>query len=334
VINILGRVAFNSESSIIVPLRIDNKIIGVVRFCSTREQDNDFKFKYYISIVELIAEKISELVRQERTLEELNKEKLLLKMGAEVFEMASYSRELYTNVVYVTPAFNHIFDLEPNENLDTLHIKELISQEPLRTINGYSNIISKNCANTLNDCEKEYFSYITDASNRMREQIDGLLKHSRIGQKKQMELVDMNDLLKNVISDLKSSIDSSKAVLLIRDLPDIFGYATELRLLLINLIGNAIKFMQPDICPIIEIGSCEDKEHYYTFYVKDNGIGISEENIKKIFNLFTRLNKRSEFEGTGIGLTHCKKIVQLHNGEISVQSELGKGSTFSFAIKK
>jgi len=422
--DILGRVAFKSESSIIVPLRINNKIIGVVRFCSTQELDDDYKFKFYVSIVELIAEKIAKLVQQNRLSKELNKEKLLLKMGAEVFEMASYSRVIRDNIVYVTPAFGHIFELV-NKNVESLHINELINildqkvieedkpdfykniektktqniepfeyrirtscgkikwlrhqirfdeghsyvlgvvqnitpikqaqeklqiknaeleqfayatahdlQEPLRTINGFCKILTKTCEDKLSESDKEYFSYMIQASNRMREQIEGLLRHSRIGQKRQMELVNMNNLLINVLSDLKGRIDSSKATIIIRDLPDVFGYGTELRLLLLNLIGNALKFIQPGISPTIEVGYCEAKAHYHTFYVKDNGIGISEENIQKIFNLFARLNRRSEFGGTGIGLAHCKKIAHLHNGEICVRSKLGKGSTFSFAIKK
>lgn len=422
--NILGRVAFKSQSSIIVPLRIDNKIIGVVRFCSIQEQEDDYKFKFYISIVELIAEKIAKLVQQNRLSKELNKEKLLLKMGAEVFEMASYSRVVSDNIVYVTPAFGHIFELV-DKNIESLHINELINildqkvieedkpdfnkniertktqniepfeyrirtscgkikwlrhqirfdeehtyvlgvvqnitpikqaqeklqikntelkqfayatahdlQEPLRTINGFCQVLSKTCANKLNGRDKEYFSYMIDASNRMRDQIDGLLQHSCIGRKRQMELVNMNTLLLNVLCDLQARIDSSKATIVIRDLPDIFGYSTELRLLLLNLIGNAVKFMKPSVNPVIEIGYSNIRSHYHTFYVKDNGIGISKENLKKIFTLFARLNRRSEFNGTGIGLAHCKKIVHLHDGEIFVRSELGKGSTFSFAIKK
>lgn len=423
--NVLGRVAFKSESSIIVPLKVDNEIIGVVRFCSTKEYKPNFKFKYYISIVELIAERISKLIKNERTAKELNKKKLLLKMGAEVFEMASYSRSLSNDIVYVTPEFSQIFDLEFDEKKDTLHIKELISiidgkvidedkqwyyknvqeiktkniepfeyrirtrcgkikwlrhhlqfdelhkdvlgviqnitpvkqvqerlqtknteleqyayatahdlQEPLRTIEGYSNILIEACKNKLNRTEKEYFSYIVKASNRMKEQIDGLLNHSKIGGKKQMELVNMNNLLSNVLSDLKCNITKTKAVIIVRDLPDVFGYATELRLMLLNLIGNTLKFKQPGKSPTIEIGYNEAKEHYWTFYIKDDGIGISKQNIKKIFNLFARLNKRSEFEGTGIGLTHCKKIANLHGGEIYVHSELDKGSIFNFTIKK
>jgi len=423
--NVLGRVAFKSESSIIVPLRIDNKIIGVVRFCSTREHKNNYKFRYFVSIVELIAERISKLVKNERTVRELNKKKLLLKMGAEVFQIASYSRSLSNDKVYVTPAFSQIFDIEFDEKKDTLLINELISiiddkvieedkewyyknvkeiktkntkpfeyrirtrcgkikwlrhhlqfdkglkdilgviqnitplkqvqeklqiknaeleqfayatahdlQEPLRTINGYSNILMETCTDKLSSTDKEYFSFMIDASKRMKAQIDGLLNHSRIGMQKQMELVDMNNLLTNVLADLKSRIDSSNAVIIVRDLPDVFGYAIELRMLLLNLIGNALKFRQLSINPIIEVGYGQTNTHYWAFYVKDNGIGISKQNIKKIFNLFARLNKRSEYEGTGIGLTHCKKIANLHNGEIDVESELGKGSTFSFTIKK
>jgi len=422
---VLGRIAFKSESSIIVPLTINDKIIGVVRFCSTKEHDDDFKFKYYISIVELIAEKIGELVRQEKILKELKKEKLLLKMGAEVFEMASYSRVLHNNEVYVTPAFSHIFDLKIHNDKKLLHINELINildekiidedkswfyenigrsnakninpfeyrirtqcggikwlrhqlrfdkenncilgviqnitpikqaqekleiknteleqfayatahdlQEPLSTINGYCKVLTKTCADKLNKTEKEYFSYMINASNRMREQIDGLLMHSRIGCKKQMELLNMNSLLINVLTDLRSSLNASRTVIIVRDLPDVFGYATEMHLLLLNLISNAIKFTNPSTKPTIEIGYCGIDSHYHTFYVKDNGIGISRENVKKIFKLFARLNKRSEFNGTGIGLAHCQKIVHLHRGKIFVQSELGKGSTFSFTIKK
>lgn len=161
--------------------------------------------------------------------------------------------------------------------------------------------------------------------------IKNLLDYSRLGRQREISKVNCNLLVSDIIEDLNSSIKQNKATVEYSDLPIIDAYPTELRLLFQNLISNAIKFSKKDIPPEVSIRA-KKKDHAWKFYVKDNGIGIPEQFQKKIFSIFQRLHSENEYEGTGIGLAHCHKIVGMHGGEIGVKSKLGKGSTFFFTI--
>jgi len=127
------------------------------------------------------------------------------------------------------------------------------------------------------------------------------------------------------------AIEDVKPIITNDHLPVIKGYETEIRLLFQNLISNAIKFRKPGAIPVIHIG-CKDTPAEWTFCVKDNGIGIDHKYLKKIFQIFQKLHLSSEYEGSGIGLAHCAKIVELHGGKIWVESAPGKGSTFYFSL--
>ena len=133
-----------------------------------------------------------------------------------------------------------------------------------------------------------------------------------------------------ILQDLATKIKETNTTIDVDVLPEIKGYETELRMLFQNLISNAIKFGTPGIAPKIKISAKE--EDGWTFYIQDNGIGIAEKHKDKIFNVFQRLHSKSEFEGSGIGLAHCKKIIDLHYGDIWVESKPGEGSTFCFTI--
>ena len=158
-----------------------------------------------------------------------------------------------------------------------------------------------------------------------------MLDYSRLGQSAEIKEIDCNKLVHNVCDDLSYLIESSNAKIHVAELPTLRGYETELRLLFQNLIANAIKFRKPNVEPEISI-TVEKYKKKWKFEVKDNGIGIDHDYFQKIFNIFQRLHRSSEYDGTGIGLAHCRKIVELHNGEIGVESELDKGSTFYFII--
>jgi light-regulated signal transduction histidine kinase (bacteriophytochrome) len=129
---------------------------------------------------------------------------------------------------------------------------------------------------------------------------------------------------------LKDSIENNNAVLHIHTMPKINTNKTLINELFINIINNALKY-RDEKDPIIEVGYKEDLDSY-VFYIKDNGIGIKEEDFSKIFILFSRLHNKNTYSGTGIGLAHCKKIVEIHKGKIWLESEVGVGSTFYFSI--
>lgn len=204
-------------------------------------------------------------------------------------------------------------------------------QEPLRTISSFSDILYEEYHDKLDSNAKQLFLFIKKATRRMSSLIKNLLDYSQLGRQREISKVNCNLLVNDIIEDLNSTIKQNKATIKQSNLPIINAYPIELRLLFQNLISNAIKFSKKDVSPQISI-KAKKKDHVWEFYVKDNGIGIPEQFQKKIFSIFQRLHPENEYEGTGIGLAHCQKIVGMHGGEIGVKSKPGKGTTFFFTI--
>ena len=204
-------------------------------------------------------------------------------------------------------------------------------REPVLTIKNYLNILFEDYGESLDAGARRYSDTILSALNRMETLIAGLLDYARLSSPKEFETVDLNQSMKNVLLSLDSLVKNSQATITVGKLPTISGYPTEIELLLQNLITNGIKFRKPDRVPVIEIKS---KKHgrAWIFSVRDNGIGIDPEYIEEVFVMFKRLHPRKTFEGTGIGLSHSRKIVELHNGKIWAESEPGEGSVFYFTI--
>jgi light-regulated signal transduction histidine kinase (bacteriophytochrome) len=169
----------------------------------------------------------------------------------------------------------------------------------------------------------------------MKALINDLLDFSRLDTKaKAMQLTDFNEILDDVTHNLKVAIKESKTQIeIISKMPALIVDSTQISQLFQNLINNAIKFRNQDITPLIKI-SAEEQPNQWVFKISDNGIGIGKEYYERIFIIFQRLNNRVEYPGTGIGLAICKKIVERHGGQIWLESEVGKGSTFFFSIKK
>lgn len=205
-------------------------------------------------------------------------------------------------------------------------------QEPLRMVTSYLQLLSKRYKDKLDDDANEFIYYAVDGSNRMRVLINSLLEYSRVNRLKPFEEINTKALLKNVFQDLNDQIKESKTTIKTNTLFDIYGDPVLISRLFQNLIANAIKFKSTKRPQIII--SCEKKRNEYLFSVKDNGIGIQKEYQEKVFVIFQRLHSKEKYPGTGIGLAICKKIVERHNGKIWIESELGKGSTFYFTIKR
>ncbi len=206
-------------------------------------------------------------------------------------------------------------------------------QEPLRTVMNFTSLFKNEYEEQLDENATIYLTFIAQASNRMSLLIKGLLDYSRIGSKRETVSVDCTQLLKELEIDLHTSIKESGTTFVTDNLPTIKAYKTELRMLFQNLISNAIKFRKKDVPPLITITG-KNKNDFWEFSIEDNGIGIADKNKEKVFSIFQRLHSKDEYEGTGIGLAHCQKIVDLHEGDIWVTSELNKGSVFNFTIKK
>jgi PAS domain S-box-containing protein len=206
-------------------------------------------------------------------------------------------------------------------------------QEPLRTVSGFVELLKRHYKEHADENVNKYINYITDASDRMRRLVQDLLDYSRLGRERILEVIDCNSLVQDVLSDLTMAIQESQAVISIDALPVISGYTTEMKQLFQNLVSNSLKFRKPGEPPVIKI-SVVPKEEHWQFSITDNGIGIDEKYWDRIFVIFQRLHTKNEYEGTGIGLAHCKKITELHSGKIWVNSVPGEGATFYFTIRK
>ncbi|HXB09677.1 MAG TPA: ATP-binding protein [Puia sp.] len=206
-------------------------------------------------------------------------------------------------------------------------------QEPLRTISGFVDLLKKEYREKLDGNGQLYMNYLSQASDRMKVLIKDLLDYSRIGREKAAMPVDCNQLLDEVLADLGKSIRESGAHITTSSLPALRAYPTELKLLFQNLIANSIKFRHPDRSPEVSVAATQDNGKWL-FTVSDNGIGIEKQFLERIFIIFQRLHTRAQYEGSGIGLAHCKKIVEFHQGQIWADAEPGIGSRFTFTISK
>ncbi|MCE3281804.1 MAG: hypothetical protein K0Q66_541 [Chitinophagaceae bacterium] len=204
-------------------------------------------------------------------------------------------------------------------------------QEPLNTVSGFVKLLNNSYKDKLDAEGIKYLTFITEASDRMRHLIKALLDYSRIGTNHQPEMVDCNKLVRDIIADIGALIREKDVKVNYENLPTLKAYPVELKMLLQNLINNAIKFQEKGKTPEVTVSASENGQGW-NFAVKDNGIGIKKESWEKIFVIFQRLHLRSEYDGTGIGLSQCSKIAAMHNGKIWVDSEYGKGSTFYFTI--
>lgn len=204
-------------------------------------------------------------------------------------------------------------------------------KEPVRTILSYLELFREEYLPPASGMGATYIDIIQQCAERMQQLINGILEYSLIGAKRRLTSVDLNVVLSEVERDLYESLKSTGSVINRHSLPIVAGYGTELRQLFQNLISNAIKFRKENEPAIITI-SASFRHSLWTFVVEDNGIGFDPRFTKRIFQLFQRLNHRSKYEGTGIGLSYAKKIVGLHNGEIWAESTPGKGSRFFFTI--
>jgi PAS domain S-box-containing protein len=204
-------------------------------------------------------------------------------------------------------------------------------QEPLQTTSSFVDLLLKQYNGRLDEKADKYLQYIGQATDRMQVLITDLLDYSKIGSKERVNQVDCNEVLSEVIHDLDTVIKETGAEIRANILPVVRGCRVEIKQLFQNLAFNAIKFRQKNIPMHLTISARQEKDSWQ-FSFADNGIGIAKEHNERIFVIFQRLHNRNHYKGSGIGLSHCKKIVQLHKGRIWLESEIGKGTTFYFTI--
>lgn len=203
---------------------------------------------------------------------------------------------------------------------------------PLHNIINFSGLLTQQIATEDKEGIEQSLSFIQEGGERMMDLIEGILEYSKLAssRKDNRRYINLNDLVTEVAQSMLATLQENNVKLEISTLPQIFSNPTELFLLIKNFIENAIKYNDTD-SPLIKIYA-KKKQQTYSLFICDNGIGIPKEYFNNIFTMFTRLHNHQKYKGTGLGLSTCKKIVEELDGEILVESHLGKGTTFEIKL--
>ncbi len=289
-------------------------IAGFFRDVTQRKLAEDVLRKHRRHLEELVQERTSEL-------EKINKQ-----LEAELEYRRKMEKTLKLQTIELT-----------RSNAELEHFAYIAShdlQEPIRKVASFTELLQERYQGKIDEKADKFIAYIVDGTTRMKKLINDLLTYSRVGTSQvQVEEVDLSDALKAAMSNLEKAIRESNARITHARLPLIMANETRMVQLFQNLIGNA-KLFRGKIPPVIDI-SCEvidDAPCGWKFAVSDNGIGIPAEEFDRIFMMFHRLHGRGEYEGTGIGLPICKKIVERQGGQIWVESLPENGTTFYFTL--
>jgi light-regulated signal transduction histidine kinase (bacteriophytochrome) len=208
-------------------------------------------------------------------------------------------------------------------------------QEPLHKIIAFGDLLSSHSSSMIDDKGRDYLGRMLGAAGRMRRLIEDLLKFSRISTREEtFETLDLGVVVREVIQDLELRISETGAQFEIGPLPVIEGSHIQMREVFQNLIGNALKFRKTNEAPNIQIKGRDFGTHSVEIEVSDNGIGFDEKFLERIFRPFERLHRRTEYDGSGIGLAICQKVISRHGGRIFARSAPGKGSTFVITLPK
>lgn len=216
------------------------------------------------------------------------------------------------------------------------HVASHDLKEPLRKIKIYSTLLSDEFGSQFSDKARTYLAKIQNASDRMMQMMEGVLRYAGMdGNLQSIENIDLNEILDSIEMDLEIVIEKKKALIRRDHLPLIQGYQVLIYQLFYNLFSNALKFSRADIQPVIEItytNTIKDNLPFNQFTIQDNGIGFEQANSEKIFYSFARLNAREDYEGTGLGLSLCKKIVIRHQGYIFANGKPNGGAAFTVLL--
>jgi light-regulated signal transduction histidine kinase (bacteriophytochrome) len=226
------------------------------------------------------------------------------------------------------------------ELVDFAYVASHDLQEPLRKIEAFGDRLFKKYRSSLPEDGQMFVDRMQSAAGRMRQLINDLLSYSRITTKASpFARIALNDVLAGVLSDLQIRIEETHATIDVDELPVIEADASQMRQLFQNLIGNALKFRKKDIGPVITVKAAIQWAHALrnsgpaaVITIEDNGIGFEPQFKEQIFNIFQRLHSRNEYEGTGIGLATCRKIVERHQGLIEASGRPGEGALFTITV--
>jgi len=293
--------------------------------------------RFKVSVFVELYRKTRQLVQQEKKLKAINQS---LEKEVEERKISETKIKLLNEQLMQ----NNLNLKTTNEELDRFaYVASHDLQEPLRKIQLFSDKIARQVNGNLESPVAENLQKITKASERMQLLINDLLKFSRHTQSKEdFVSLDLNNTLQDVINDIEVELDKKNGKVVFKKLPTIWAIPSQMQQLFQNLITNSLKFCKPDCEPYIEIyserlvvkgeGAEELNRVMHRIYFKDNGIGFDPKYAEEIFVVFKRLHSYHEFEGSGIGLSICKKIVEKHNGAIEAKGRLNEGATFIITL--
>lgn len=321
------------RSIIMAPLNISGKTVGAISFVSSESG------RYYtdtdVDMVKELANRISlnmtnvtlykdaqKEIEERSKLEEklrIEKEKLESRVKQRTKQLQEYSDNLARS----------------NQELqDFAYVASHDLQEPLRKIQAFGTLLANEYDESLGE-GKDYLERMRNAAERMSTLIEDLLSFSRVTTQAKPDVpTNLSTVAIDVLSDLETRIQETHGVVEVGSLPTVVADPTQMRQLLQNLIGNALKFHQPDLAPHITVVAdpIQADDMFCKISVTDNGIGFDEKYLDRIFSVFQRLHGRGTYEGTGIGLAVCKKIVERYGGTINATSKKNQGSTFTFTL--
>jgi len=344
------------SSVIIAPLVVDNKTIGAITLISTESRihykQSDLELVkglanraalavYNASLYRDAQREIKERAHLQRQLEYLN-EALETRVKKRTQQLETTNQGLEAEIAKRQKAEKGLQEYseslaQSNQELqDFAFVASHDLQEPLRKIQSFGDLLESEYGANLGD-GKEYLDRMRHAAARMSTLIEDLLAFSRVATKNRPHVpVDLKTIVKEVVSDLEDRINRTEGQVKVQALPIVLADPTHMRQLFQNLIGNALKFHREGVPPVVKVYAKRHKANdpYYTIYVEDNGIGFEEKYLDRIFSVFQRLHERDKYEGTGIGLAVCRKIIERYGGTITAESKKGQGSTFIITLPK
>lgn len=277
----------------------------------------------------------------------LNEEIIIERPDGQKRNILPHPQPVYNSYGTMAGAMNMLVDITENKSIRERNQKlELYNeqlqqfafaashdlQEPLRKITAFATLLLKKNHHALDGSDLKYLVKISESSNRMMNLISDLLAYTNeANEQKNFLRTDLNETIENIKSDLEFVIFEKNAVIQSDELPVIKAVPSQMNRLFYNLINNSLKFSKKDIAPVIKINAHKDSSGI-KIIVSDNGIGFEQAYAEKIFNLFQRLNDRHSYKGSGIGLSLCKKIVEIHQGEIFAVAEENKGAAFHIKL--
>jgi len=296
------------------PLKARGKLIGTLSFGTKKRScfsDED------LALMKMVADQVAAAMEKLSLIDQLrnSRDELELRVQERTAELNRYMAKLE----------------QSNRALqDFASIAAHDMKEPLRKVISFGNMLRQKSGDSLGPSGNDYLNRMLNATERMQSLLTGLLDYSRVSMAAEpFKEVDLSNLIDEVISDLEVRIVRTGGEINVETLPVVSADPTQMRQLFQNLIGNALKFHKPDEKPIVHVRSVSSTDSECRITVEDNGIGFDEHHLETIFAPFKRLHGRSsQYEGTGMGLAICKKIVERHGGKITAKSSPGQGSTF------